>query len=500
MSRVKIKISGRLSIKTSCLSKRCLADIKHQFTYKNPQYIMNERAGRSVLGLPPILKSYKIKKRRGRILISRGCLSELKTILKRHKYKIQLVDKTIFKPCIKKLKSTIVPTPDQQKALDAIVASDMGGIVLASTSYGKTVLALMVIEKLNAVATVIVWNKKHQMQWYKEILKFSVIDESEIGGAGGIFKTPKVGRINLVMQQSIAPIEGRENKSLRNMFAKKTSILILEETQIYAAKTFDEVVHSFKAKYRLGISASITRKDNKEFLIYNSLGDVLFKSLGEKSFSKIPCHINLVITKYFYNYTGDRVDMVSSMMINKARNKIIVDRAVKKIKQDKLVLIMVERKVHAAILTEMLRKQNIICEMMLGSKFTKDELSSFVQIPSVEKFLSYDPDTAYKKIIKLAQKKKIQCIIGNKVSFVGFSIKTIDHAIITMPASRDLELFNQQVGRVERSYSGDKKLLKRFGTKQTPTVDYIADIRIGPLRNTALIIKNTYPRKIKFIR
>lgn len=55
----------------------------------------------------------------------------------------------------------------------------------------------------NEPALVIVWNKDLQKQWVERLLKYGILEESQIGGVGGIFQGRKKGRITVAMQQSL---------------------------------------------------------------------------------------------------------------------------------------------------------------------------------------------------------------------------------------------------------------------------------------------------------
>ena len=74
--------------------------------------------------------------------------------------------------------------------------------------------------------------------------------------------------LTIAMQKTLAqnPLTAEE----MNYFG----VVICDEVQLFAAKTFIKAVDPFPAKYRVGISADHRRKDKKEFLIHDLFGGV----------------------------------------------------------------------------------------------------------------------------------------------------------------------------------------------------------------------------------
>jgi len=497
---IKLLFKAQIRLRYDKLSKDCLKEIIETFTYKNQTYITNMRLHLPILGIPMYLKSYRLIKKKRILSISRGCLKRLIEILTTYNYKTRVIDKTIFSSGLDVVyRPKVELREDQQKAVRKAINSSHGGLIKAPTSFGKTLCSLSIIAKLGKQANVIVWSRKHQQQWYDEILKFKFLKKEDIGGVGGIFKTPKVGKINIIMQQSIATIVGRDNNTLK--LFKDIPVVFADEGQKFSAKTFNAVINKLNGKYRFSVSADFSRSDKKEFLIYNTFGKYIFIGKDKKSDSKIPAVVNLVTTQYRnsdYLYDRKRYALLADMVIHAPRNKIIIQRAIKKINEKKLVLIMVEYKDHAARLA--IKLKNYKVKLLLGTTSRKTIENYNLTEEQKDILRDYNPDKEYKEVLKLAETKDIDVIIGTSITFVGLSIKTLDHAIIATPSSRDLKLFNQKVGRVERSYGNDSNLLKLFGKKQTPTIDYIADMEVPPLASIAYEIKSTYNRKVRFIK
>lgn len=318
-----------------------------------------------------------------------------------------------------------------------------------------------------------------------------------------MFKKPKVGIFNVCTEHSLAkPKYGK-------LFGAVTKVLGLDEVQRLASTSFQYIPQYFNCPYRMGISASIERGDGKKFLITEALGPVRFIAKDRDSGSKIKSRILMVKSNYKddeYAWGGNRVDLVNNMTRDQKRNSLIIKRVLKRVNQDKIVLILVERRAHVAILAHLLHRKGIESHFIMANTSNKalqneikNEFPKYVCSEVIQKFRDYNADVDVEKIKELAYHRKLKVIIGTQKAFVGMSIKTIDVGLIATPTGMNTELFTQKVGRVERSYGDDKYLLETFGQKPTPIAEYIWDHRIPPLKRSGENLIENYPRKIKIL-
>jgi len=278
--------------------------------------------------------------------------------------------------------------------------------------------------------------------------------------------------------------------------------LISHNCQYYGALTFDAMIHQFPALYRVGVTADERRKDKKQFLIYDSIGSVIHQvETPKKSSSRILAKINLVKSNYKddeYAFDRDYTELLSRMACDLERNKLIILRAKKKLEQNKIVLILVERKEQALILQDMLVGYK--GELLIGKQNNKRAIrESELDDGHKDLLLNYDADESFTRIKDLAYRKKLDYIIATKKGDVGLNSKTIEHLVIGNPTGGDINRFNQQKGRVERTYFGDEWLLKTFGEKERPTVDYIWDHRMPKFYPHRKNIIDTFGKTVRVI-
>ena len=87
-----------------------------------------------------------------------------------------------------------------------------------------------------------------------------------IGGCGGKFKKPKIGLVNICLYQTLAKPE------MLKMFGNVNSMFVLDEAQIAPIDACLKIINHIPARYRIGMSADVGRKDKKDFMTKWYLG------------------------------------------------------------------------------------------------------------------------------------------------------------------------------------------------------------------------------------
>lgn len=161
------------------------------------------------------------------------------------------------------------PRAHQREAVQACVARHQG-IVRAPTGSGKTSMGFMLAAAINLPTLVVVDSGGLFRQWVERAAEELGLHESEIGIIQGAKRRLKP--LTIAMGQTLA------KKGVDAKLARAFGLVICDEVQIAAARTFFSAIDPFEAKYRVGISASEKRKDKKEFLISDVFGDVIHES------------------------------------------------------------------------------------------------------------------------------------------------------------------------------------------------------------------------------
>ena len=445
------------------------------FTYENPEYKKKMAMGFYTNDTPEYIQTFNMDDKTKRIGFGRGSLKKLLKHLKGFGIEYKLFDKRLTLPEILYPWSKVV-LREEQKALILDLIKAKNGIGIAPTSFGKSISALMLIKALKQPAMIIVHTEFLQKQWIKEATNPDLFNMPKelIGGCGGIFSgKPRLGQLNICLYQSLT------KPNTLKIFRNSVGCAIIDEIQKGPIDALSKVIQTLPAKYLLGVTANEARKDGKEFITYDIVGERVHVAEEKESASKIPAYINLIYTGHEdedYEWDKQYTSMITRTALNQERNTLILQRAFSFIANKKIVLIFVERKEQAFLLQKALVKKGITCEALVGP-VTEKHIKTFASEESKEFAKNYDYKLAYDRVKTLAEQKKISVIIGTQKAEVGLSIRTIDHAIITTPVALSIlsvkDRMNQMIGRVERKY-GDE-LEKIYGEKPIPSVDILID-------------------------
>ena len=269
--------------------------------------------------------------------------------------------------------------------------------------------------------------------------------------------------------------------------------LISHNCQKLAIEAMHGSVNFFPAKYRWGVSANHTRKDKKEFLIEDTLGEVVYNAEEVDGDSKILADIHLLSTEYRdYDYEFDHQysNLITRMSLDKTRNTNILRRVVKQVNKGLQCMILVERKEQACLLTSALRKKGIKTALLIGP-LSKKSIKQFKSKAAQKVALEYDDKKAYDYVKKNAEEKNIQVIIGTQKAEVGLSVRTLGFGIVTTPMGSNVkDRLNQIIGRFERTHGSE--LEEKYGVKPRPVVELLIDDKIRSFKRHRKAIKDFY--------
>lgn len=156
--------------------------------------------------------------------------------------------------------------PAQQEFYDLVEDSYL---LNAPPSWGKTFSALSVAAKLGQKTLIVTHTGMLRDQWVSEIDRVFGIKASVVGsGAFDISSIITVGNVQTV------------TKHMANL-ADKFGTLILDETHHVAATTFSSIVDKSKARYKIGLSGTLIRKDGRHVTFPDYFGHDVFKPAKE---------------------------------------------------------------------------------------------------------------------------------------------------------------------------------------------------------------------------
>ena len=177
------------------------------------------------------------------------------------------------------------PRPNQVKLFDQTVRFLLrgeSGVVSAYTGFGKTVIGFHAAFAIKRKTLVITTKEDIYNAWLAGAQTFLGLQPHEIGEIRGD-KCEVVGtKFCVAMIQSLSK-QGKYPDWIDDEFG----LVIFDECHRVNAQSFSEVVYMFRAKLRLGLSATVGRADGKEMLVEAHIGPVRARTAAELMIPKV---------------------------------------------------------------------------------------------------------------------------------------------------------------------------------------------------------------------
>lgn len=213
---------------------------------------------------------YTYKKSKNFYYVYKGHKEVLEELKKR--FDVKLIDKRVTNPI--GINCNIGPRDDEQrKALKALKSNDFNyGILEAVPAAGKTYMSINMLCHYKQRTLIIVDMTLLIEQFIESLLKFTDIKEDEIGVIrGGKSEINSNHKVILATVQTLI-----KRKDLAKELSDSIGFLIVDEVHVSACATFQEIIPIFRPKYQLGLSGTPNRDDQKEFLIFESIGPIVY--------------------------------------------------------------------------------------------------------------------------------------------------------------------------------------------------------------------------------
>jgi superfamily II DNA or RNA helicase len=152
--------------------------------------------------------------------------------------------------------------PSQQEIHDEV---EDNCIINAKVGYGKTFTALAIAAKLQQKTLVVTHTVALRNQWEKEVVNTLGIKPGVIGS----------GKFNMDSHVVVANIQSLIKHVGR--ISREFGTVILDEMHHVSSPTFSKVIDAMFCRYKIGLSGTIERKDQKHVVFKDYFGSKLFK-------------------------------------------------------------------------------------------------------------------------------------------------------------------------------------------------------------------------------
>lgn len=370
--------------------------------------------------------------------LPRGCLETIQTLLADLKIKPVLKDER-FSGTTLETRFLGELRPEQDAAANAMAEFETG-VLAATTAFGKTVVAAKLIALRGVNTLVLVHRQQLMEQWLERLASFLDIPRKEIGRIGG-------GRKNAHGRLDVALIQSMVRKGVVNDRVADYGHLIVDECHHLPASSFELVARRSKAKYVLGLSATVARKDGHHPIITMQCGPIRYRvDARQQAMARPFDHSVLVRPTEFRASSVDEQDqrvqfskLVDCIVTDEARNRLICEDVVKVLGEGRSPLVLTERTEHLSRLEERLATQCehlIVLQGGMGKKKLTAALTALATIP----------DDAERLVLATGK------FIGE-----GFDDARLDTLLLTVPVSWRGTIA-QYAGRLHRLHDGKNEV------------------------------------------
>ncbi|MBF0376866.1 MAG: DEAD/DEAH box helicase [Desulfamplus sp.] len=436
------------------LDKKCANEIKLILRCQNPEYYTLSKLGKWTGKTPKELLFYE--ENYDSLVCPRGFADEAYGICKKfhNKLDITVIDNRLELPPVNidfngQLKNF------QTSAADATIKHSHG-VLLAVTGSGKTVVALFVIAQRKQPSLVVVHSIELMNQWLDRINEFLNIAPEDIGviGAGKY----KIGdKITVGLYQSVR----KHVDKLDPLFGH----IVVDECHKCPSKTFTEAVAGFKAKYRLGLTATAYRRDGLSKLICLTLGEQRYNiekaplvKTGDISKAEVICRFTEFNT--LLDASSDYTKVIKAISIDQQRNLLICSDIASE-DSSGIKLVLTDRREHAHLIQTILEIKYKMQSRILTGITPKNERDSILNELNTGQITT---------LIATGQ------LIGE-----GFDLPELSTLFLVTPIKFKGRLI-QYIGRILRPAQGKSMAV---------IYDYI-DVNIGVLKASAIKRVQTY--------
>jgi len=248
---------------------------------------------------------------------------------------------------------TLDPKRGQPEAVDAMekyIREHSGGILVAPTGTGKTILGYSIGQRLQRAMGILVYNSHMLDNWVKTAYQVFGLKPDEVG-------VVQSDQCDLGKPVTIMMIQSLLAREYPKELYEQIGLLITDESPRFAAPSWNEVMRLFPARYRLSLSADPKRDDGLDKLIEWHLGKV-----GHR-ITAITAKPAVVQMLYKVNYDKRKfcdwntpepnpVKYDKLLQADKGRNATIIEELVKMRLAGRRILVFSRFKNHLSMLSQ----------------------------------------------------------------------------------------------------------------------------------------------------
>jgi superfamily II DNA or RNA helicase len=429
--------------------------------FQNPEFYAAQAMRLSTFGKPRVISCAELFSKH--LALPRGCLEDLLVLFRDVGITAKLRDeRQEGQPLEARFLGEL--TREQDEAFATLLKSE-SGVLAATTAFGKTVIAAKMIAARNRTSLVLVHRRQLLEQWVARLQAFLDLPPNGLGVIYGGKRKPS-GFVDVALMQSLV------RKGVVSDLVADYGHVVVDECHHLSAVGFEAIARQVKARYLLGLSATVTRKDGHHPIIFMQCGPVRYRVNAKSQAAARPFDHMVVFRRTDFRMARTHPDekpviqeIYAKLSLDPTRNDLIFNDILTALEAGRSPVVITERKDHLDMLATRLSKfaKNVI--VLRGGMGTR-------QSRAARESLSQISDDAERVLVATGR------YLGE-----GFDDARLDTLFLTMPISWRGTLA-QYAGRLHRLHASKRDvIIYDYVDENEPLLAKMADRRAAGYRN-----------------
>ncbi len=429
---IELVLGNQVYVPKATLSPSLRNAVMRLAAFRNPEFYKAQAMRMPVFNKPRIIAC--AEEFPEHIGLPRGCKDELVALLESLSIEVRVSDqRTEGKPLDVSFCGEL--RSEQLLAGMAMLKHDIG-VLSAPTAFGKTVLAAWLIAQRKTNVLIVVHRRQLMEQWVERLATFLGMDRCEIGQIGG-------GKRKVSGGVDVAVIQSLNKKGVIDDIVADYGFVIIDECHHISAKSFEDVLRACPAKYVTGLSATLTRRDGHQPIVFMPCGAVHYRAHDKKYAMQRPFDHKVVVRVCNDAVFPEEEDVPIAetyrlLVESETRNARIAEDVITAYEANRSPLILTERTRHLELLHELL-------------------------VPKVERLVVLKGGLGKKKLsvinAKLDEWKDLPHVVLATGRYLGegFDDPRLDTLFLAMPVSWR-GVLSQYAGRLHRLHNSKSEV------------------------------------------
>lgn len=349
---VEVVLGNQVYVDRSHLPPALVNRLARLAAFQNPEFYAAQAMRLPTFGKPRIISCAELFSKH--VALPKGCLDDVLALLNEIGIAVELRDE---RQQGTRLGARFLGelTPEQDAAATDLLKHDTG-VLAATTAFGKTVVAAKLIAARDTNTLVLVHRRQLLDQWVARLQAFLDIPPGEVGVIRGGRRRPS-GVVDVALMQSLI------RKGTVSDVVADYGHVVVDECHHISAVSFEAIAREAKARYVLGLSATVTRKDGHHPIVFMHCGPIRHRVDARKQAAARPFDHKVVFRRTEFRLVRRSPDekptiqeLYARLVEDPVRNDLIFDDILTALEAGRSPVVITERKDHVAMLANRLAK------------------------------------------------------------------------------------------------------------------------------------------------